>query len=173
MSEIDTLIKETADDTASFGKFYTLMSAIIFTIISLGLISMGLYFLFKKPDRIKAQGQILAIDGDKNGSCRITQYNPQLFRCNLQIKYSYNQKEYETNIDYEGNNKYYYNEPITIYIKNDNYNDVSLSEPMPKKDAILMVILPLIFLPLAWFWYYAATKWKTVARGRGLKGIFS
>ena len=173
MSEIESLVKETADDTESFGKFYTLISAIIITIISIIIISVGIGFLFKKPDRIKVQGQIISIDGDSSGSCRLTQSNPDLFRCELQIKYSYNGKEYESNIDYQGDNKYYYNEPINIYIKETDYTNISLSKPITKDAAILMIILPLIFLLLAWFWYYAATKWKTVARGRALKGIFS
>ena len=150
---------------ASFGVLYSLIGAVIATIIGLVIIGFGIYLLTTKVEYDIVEATIL------NLSCRPIQNNDQM--CNISVSYKYNDKDEKRNINYSGKNIYMVNQKVSIYINKENSNDVSISEPAPKWLGFLLAGIGLLVILSGWFWYWASKNYKFVGAAAGVGGFIN
>lgn len=149
---------------ASFGVLYSLIGAVLATIIGIIMIIGGLYLLTKKVEYDQVEGKIL------NLSCRNVENNNQT--CSINISYKYNDKEENKFINYTGKNTYIISQKLPVYI-NKNSNTASIEAPFPKWGAALLAIFGLIIIMSGWFWYWASKKYKFVGAASGFGGFIN
>jgi hypothetical protein len=149
---------------ASFGQIRALIVAVIGTIISIIMIVIGIYMLFKKKiNTVSVDATIL------NLNCNSVQNNIQ--NCNLNLSYNYNgiQNRY---VQYSGNIVYSVNQKLTVYVDTDN-GDVYLDFPSPKEVGSVLLILGFIILIGCWFMYWLTKRYKFFAAAEGVSGAFN
>ena len=156
------------DSLASLGKIWTLIGAIFSTIVGVGMIIVGLYFLFRKPDRDLIRGTVARINDDEHGICT----GQQFYQCSLSIQYVYNDQNYMSKIHYSGSSEYVIGQPIDIYVLKNNPYSIVLEPPLPKRLFYLFIAIGLVVILSGWWWYWASRKWKIVASAEGINGLF-
>lgn len=159
------------DSTASFGRFWALVGAIIASLIGLGLFIGGIYILVKKPDsdKVGVKGTIVKVNGNDSGQCAVS----DVVICGLTVQYEYEGKSYTKNFNYSGKVAYYVGLDIDVYIPKGKPLDASLELPIQNWMGTLMIVISLFLVGGAWFWYWAARKWKAVAAAEGAGGLFN
>jgi ATP-dependent Zn protease len=150
---------------ASFGVLYSLIGAVVATIIGIIMIGIGIYLLTRKVEYETINATII------NLSCRPLKDNNQI--CNINVSYNYNNKDENKYINYTGNNVFMVNQKVLLYINKQNINDISLDEPTPKWVGILLSVLGLIIILSGWFWYWASKNYKFVGAAAGVGGFIN
>jgi hypothetical protein len=160
-----SLGKELYSGASSFGRVWALFGAITATFVGIILIGIGIFIMTRKSDRKAYSATVVYVNGPNGPPCQKTQDNPVQYTCTITIKYS----GYSSpiNIDYMGSKMYYVGETITVYVKNGNPSDVSLSGNVPKWLGLVFIIPALLMIVGSWFWYWASRKWKFVAAAEG------
>ncbi len=159
--------EELYDSTASFGRFWALLSAIIGTLIGVVLIIGGIYLLVKKQDRDAIEGKIIKINGSETGQCQ----NSDVLTCILTIQYAYNGQNYVSDIDYNGKTMYFAGQTATVYVLQTDPHSATVEQPVPKWMGGVLLGFGLLIALGGWFWYWASTKWKVVAAAEGAGGL--
>jgi hypothetical protein len=161
--------QEIYDSTASFGRIWALLSAILGTIFGLVMVIAGIYFLVKKPDRYAVDGKVLKINGNEKGVCPLA---GNMYNCNMTIQYTYKDELYNTDIYYNAPRQYNVGDTISVYVLTSNPKDIVVGEPVPRWFGGLLLVFGLIFIAAGWFWYWASRKWKPVAAAEGVGGMY-
>lgn len=155
--------------SASFGRAWTIFTAIFSTILGLGCIVGGIYILIRKP-WVKTTGTIAMVNGSNSGTCDQTSFQNQVsYSCNLTVDYKYNNTSYTANVAYNGNVKHYVGEQVIIYIKTESDpTNISLEGDPPKFMGIILLLIGVIMMGISWFWVWATQKYKFAAAAQGV-----
>ena len=155
---------------ASFGVIWAFLGAIFGTLFGIAAIAGGIYILaHKNVNKISVQAKILRVNGDVNGKCEKS--NETNYSCTITIQYTYDNKQYTKDVDYNGPRSYYASQTITVLVDPDNPNDVDVNEPLPKWVGIVTILFGIAIIAGGWFWYWASRKWKFVAAAEGVGGV--
>lgn len=165
-----SVAKEIYDDTASFGRIWALISAIIASIMGLAAIIGGIYILARKSSPSGTVGTVIKVNGDDYGECRVinTGNNIINYSCVLTVRYTLNGVETDTNVSYFGPVLYMVGSSINI----DGHGGV-IDKGIPKWAGGLMIFMGFVVAGGAWFWYWAARNYKPVAAASGVGGMLN
>jgi hypothetical protein len=158
------------DSTATFGRFWALLGAIMATILGLGLIIAGIYFLVRKEDRNAVTGTILRINGSASQACPMVGAN---LVCTLTIQYVYQNETFTTDIAYNGPTLYSVGQTVTVYVLKTDPHTATIGEPVPKWMGGVFIGVGVLMTLGGWFWLWAARKWKVVAVAQGGQGLWN
>lgn len=159
------------DDTASFGRFWALLGAIIATVIGLILIVGGIVALTRHvTPKEKLTGTIAAINSNSQAgfTCPL---NAGTFTCTLRIAFQYNGQPITVDYNYSGTSLYSVGQNVDVYIDANNPLHISLDPPMPGWAGWVMIIFGVAIAALGWFGYWMARRWKIAAAAQGVGGI--
>lgn len=157
---------------ADFGRVWTLLGAIVGTIIGIATIILGIYIITKKS-WLSSVGTITAINGDPKGTCTQSGQNnqngqtQQVYSCNIDIIYTFEGKNYTQTVYYSGNFQHYVGEHVNIYINPNNFSNISLDKNIPKFIGWIIIVIALLVMGGAWFWFWASQKYKFIAAAEG------
>jgi len=152
-------------DTASFGKFYAIMSAIVATFIAIGLIIAGI-FIIRHRSHLKTVNGLVSedstcvtiVDGENKSST-----------CQTSVKYTINEKEYHTSLN-SGTSSYRKGDSIIVFYNPLNPNDAELN-PIPKGLGYGLIAVGVVTLISSWVWVWVTYKYKVAAVATGAKGV--
>lgn len=163
--------EELYSDTASFGRFWALLGAIMGTLTFIALTIVGIYILTKKDDRIPINVSIKSINGSTN-TCPKTSDNPITYACTITLNpYTYNNINYPSkDVSYSGSALYYVGQNITAYLDKNDPSIISLDKNPPKWLGWVLIGIGLVAVISGWFWYWASRKWKFLAAAQGVGG---
>lgn len=176
-SSTESLGQELYSSSASFGKILALLSAIIGTVVGVGMIAGGIYILSKKRDTYsEVLGKIIQVNGENSGSCSSTLFQGQdienSMTCTITVTFNYNGKTYQHDINYNGVFNYSVGHEVKLYIKNNNANDVVLSKKtIPVFIGWILIAFALLIVLGGWLWYWVTTKSKIAAAAGGVGGL--
>lgn len=163
MSEKNTLTEDLVDDAVKYQKVKTSISSVFFVILSIILISIGIYIRFvrkNKPDTLAQITKVVECNEVKVSNSGETKTT---YTCVLEIKYTINEKEYTNKLIVENlDRKYYENETVKINYDNENPNNISTYTDMYIVSYIL-IGLGTIFLICIGINLYLVHKYKTYA----------
>lgn len=147
--------------TATIGKIKAILVAIIFTIISIGLVYIGVKSIFTKDTLTSTvPGVVTKIDCDKEG-------------CDLEVEYTVNGKVYTLKEDNAPLVQIpVINQTVTIYFDPTNPNSARSEELNPKQLGSVYILIALIFLVFSWVGVWLTNKFKFYAAAEGAGTIF-
>lgn len=149
-----SLLENVYSGTATFGRYYALFSAIIVTIISVIMLSIGLYFVIKPYTKYTAT---------------VTKIIPG----GIEITYEDSTKDSKgttkegtIHISTSASNTYTVGQHIDIYVSSN--GNISLTN-LTMMGGILIGIAIIISL-ISWIWYWITTRSKIAATVEGVIG---
>lgn len=150
---------------SSFGLVYSLIGAIIGTIVSVIMIIGGIYMLFKKVNTVPVSAKIVGVN--------CVQGQNDIRNCNINVTYTYNNKVENKYIQYSGNVIYTNNQELTVYVNKDNDSEVYIEQPSPKTIGSMLITFGLFILIGVWIWYWLTKKYKFLAAAQGVSGAYN
>jgi len=144
---------------ASFGRMWSFITAIFFTIVAVILIVFGATVYTNKTTRTGYSANVLYTNGP-NGIC------PQNADCILTVEYPGTSSPIDIKYTNTGR-EYYTGEIVTIYVNDKDPSDITLNKPMSKKTGLLIIVGGLLLAGIAWGWYALTKKYKFLAAGEG------
>ena len=163
------LLEDAYTGTATLGKIFSLIGAIIGSIAFICLVIAGIYILLKKNNKIKVSGTVVMINGDIHGLCQETLGNNQ-YSCLLTFSFNYNGVTYQKDLNYTGNISYYVGEVIDLYISSD-VSGLSLSGDTPRYVGWVLIGSGFLILTVFWINYWLSKKYKAYGALQGVSGI--
>jgi uncharacterized membrane protein len=154
-----SLSNELVDDAVSYQKFKTSITSVIGVIISIVLIIAGLYFKFKE----KSPETDAKVTRAQCNQQFIPNNQTIVYNCNLDLKYTINNKEYTNKLMID-NAKFNYTEGNTLKINYDSSNPNSISEYTDNNTMSYLLIVGGVVLIIALGAnYYFVHKYKSYA----------
>jgi len=162
--------------TATVGRTWSLIVAIIITFISLFFLIGGIILLLRKT---KYSNKISAsiIDNVKcspifhvNGGSERTTYN-----CNdIKVEYYIDDKKYASklNIPNINDNKYKKGDKLDIYYNISNLTDINYQSDSSHTLGIVIIVFFVFILLVVWINYWLTTKYKFLAATEGVGDIY-
>lgn len=147
---------------SSFGKFMALISAIVASAISLGLIAFGIYILMKKDPHTQSANALI-----KSGTC--IQVPSGEYQCDLDILFYPNKvtTPVMTRISFSSRVAYSDGQRITIYYDPSDPTSVSIKSMNPKILGWGCIVAAVVISAGAWFWYWVVYHYKFAAAAYG------
>lgn len=151
--------KSAGDSAAVAGKIYTLINAIIGTIIAvLIMMPLSIWMLNKKDIHTeKTKGKIL-----NDPQCSTDQNNATT--CTIDLSYTIDGKEYIKRSYQAKMGGLSKNQEVTVFYNPNDPNDIELNTIPYKLIGAIMLIVAIIIVISSWMWYYATTKSKFIAQ---------
>lgn len=159
--------------SAEVGIIWSLISAIIATIIGIFLIIAGIYILVKKSTLQEVSGTVISADPPSCGSQPYNVGNQPTYSCNLTVSYTVNDTHFQKIIWYSGSVIYSPGQSITIYYNPNNPGNPSLTGAVPHFVGGILIFMGLLMAVASWFWYYMSRKYKFVAAAEGASAAYS
>jgi len=173
-SEKPSLGEEIYSDASSFGKIWSLIGAVIGTIIGLGLFIFGLVFFFrKKTNRDEVLASVSSINGGGTERCEKISDNPVNYSCLLTFNYNYKGNAYNLDYNYNGANIYYKGQKTNIYVNVNHPTDILLGKEAPSWTGLIFAIVGIIIIAGGWFWYWMSRRYKFLAAAQGVGGAYN
>lgn len=157
------LASEVYNQTASFGMFMANISAAIGTIIGIGLIAGGMYFLLKK-EKYSGVVQANIIDAQCNPIAS------NQYQCKIKLEYSVNGQKYTKEII--RNDKLYTRAtPIEMRYDPSNPEDI-VSEPSSRMIGMIMLVVAMFILIGVWINWWIKRRFKIAAAAGGAGDVY-
>ena len=151
-----SLGQEIYSDVAGFGRIWSLIVAIIATLIGIVMIVFGFVILFKKtPPKKKVIGTVVSV-------------NPPT----ITVSYNIGNGKFQKTLSYSGA-PFNIGQQINIYYDPNNPNDSALNPPIPRYVGAILIIIGILVSGFAWLWVYLARKYKAVAAAEAISGGIS
>jgi hypothetical protein len=163
---MSSMFSEIYNDTASFGKFMAIISAILATVIGIVLIVAGVAEIRHVP----IYTQVVNATIVNSPSCT-SQVNGNLYSCMLTLKYTVNNVVYTSNLTTESSQPYMQNGSIQIYYNPKNPHQISQGSDNPKF-GWWIIGLAVIIISVAWLMVWMVYKYKFAAAGSAVYAIF-
>lgn len=157
-------------DSASFGKSYAVVSAIIVSLLALISFVIGMVELFKKNTHDKSiVATVLSATCTQNPSSQPIDYD-----CNLVLQYTVDGKQYKTPLEIAYSNiSYKINDSIKILYNSSDPTDIVPGDTInPKTLGWILIIVGVVVLAMAWLTVYLTRKSKFFAAAAGASGAY-
>jgi hypothetical protein len=160
---------EIYSDTASFGRIWSIISAIIGTLFGIFFIIVGVYIIVHKSHLKSTKGDVV-----KDSECNVTiDNNSKYTQCSTTVNYNVNGNEYPDKSVNTGSTKFTKGKNnITIWYSPVNPENPEYS-PAPIWVGWSMILISLLAVLGAWFWVWLTHKYKIAAAAQGASGIYS
>lgn len=159
--------REIYEGTASFGRFYSLLGAIIISLISIPIFMLGIYIINHKKHLSTATG---IIQTSKCDTVLSEDGKSQSLSCGYTIKYTVNDIEY---ISFAITNKIYKDgDSITVYYDPLQPANIEI-DPIPPVVGWVVIAIMLLLIIAAWVNVYMTRKFKIYSTVTGAGGMYS
>jgi len=154
--------------TASFGRLWAVIQAVIATIVGIIMVIVGAYIIKHRSDMISINGSVL-----EKSSCVTRMNNGETYRiCKTKIEYEIDGEKYTKEIS-TGTSEFEKGEDnITIW-----YSPVEPDkpeyDPAPTWSGWMIIIISILVVLGSWFWVWLTRKYEVVAAAKGASGIYS
>ena len=149
--------------SAAFGRVYTIISAVITTLISIAMIAIGIYMLVQKSNpQIEAKIE--------NAECNrySGEKNEVFYSCTLSVRYTVDGNEYTGTVHESGKTHYMKGEIIKLEYDPANPHKIK-ANPVPKKTiGWILLSIGIVLLFMAWLWVWLTQKFKFAAASTGV-----
>ena len=163
-----SLGNEIYSDTASFGKIWSIISAIFGTLIGIFFIIVGIYIILHKSHLKSTVGDVV-----KPSSCYNTIENGNNYKsCTTNVSYSVKGQKYEKTINTGSSELTPGTGNITIWYSPVNPGNPEYN-PAPTWIGWVIILVALLVIFGAWFWVWLTHKYKVAAAAEGASGIYS
>jgi len=160
---------EIYSDTASFGKIWAIISAIMGTLFGIFFIIIGIYIILHKSHLKSTKGDVV-----KDSDCNTTIDNGnQYTQCSTTVNYNINGKEYTNKIVNTGSTTFTQGKNnITIWYSPTDPEKPEY-KPAPTWIGWIIILVALLVIFGSWFWVWLTRKYKMAAAAEGAAGIYS
>ena len=161
MEKQESLGNEIYSGAAGVGKIYAWISAVIGTIIAIGMIIFGIYIIQHKSHLVSVDG---IVTKDSYDCSTQTQNQTTTETCKFNVDYIVNSKNY--NITFSSTSKFSNNETVTIWY-DPNHPEQGEFNPPSKGIGWGVIVLAIIVLFGVWFWVWLTGRYKFAAAAGG------
>ena len=150
------------DNTAELGLVTSKISLIFGTVVSIILLILGFFLIFKKNNNIKINATV-----ESQVSCSIMPKQPT--QCNLIVSYNVNNTSYRNQVTLDGT----YNAGDTVQIQYDKTdpNNISKVQSSTVFIGIFLVVFAVLLFAGLYINYYFTSKSKVFAASEGVNDI--
>jgi hypothetical protein len=147
---------------SSFGKFMALISAVVASVISLGLLAFGIYVLVKKDPHTASANALV-----KTATCMATPSGE--YECYLGVLFYPDRVSTPViaNITFSSRVAYVEGQHLTIYYDPSNPTSISIKKMNPKILGWGSIVAAVVISASAWFWYWVVYHYKFAAAAYG------
>lgn len=164
-----TLTDEIYSGTASFGRIWAVVSAVLGTLMGIFFMVVGVYVIFHKSHLKSTDGDVV-----KDSECTTTTEDGKTYtHCSTTVDYKVNDQEYTNKQVDTGSTKFVQGtKNIEIWYspakpENPEYN------PIPVSFGWVIIFISLLIVISSWFWVWLTRKYKMAAAFEGATGIYS
>jgi hypothetical protein len=152
---------------SSAGKIWTLIIAIISTIISLIMIALGVYIIYHKNHLKSIDGKVLkssynCIAGPSRATSSVP--SPPSMSCKFDARYEVDNQNYTKT--FSSLNSYAIDDKVTVWY-DPNHPDRSEFDPPSKSVGWVIIGISLFILLSAWFIYWLSRRNKFISASIG------
>ena len=167
MEKEKSLSDKVYSSTASFGRLWAVIRAVIVTIVGIIMVIVGIYIIKHRSDMISINGSVT-----EKSSCLTKTNNGETYRiCKTKIEYEIDGKKYTKEIS-TGTSEFEKEDNITIW-----YSPVEPDkpeyDPAPTWLGWVIIIISILVVLGSWFWVWLTRKYEIVAVAKGASGIVS
>jgi hypothetical protein len=169
----ESVVKDIYDGTASFGRFMSVFSAVLMTIICSAFIYVGAKAALNKHVMLKTIAKIKASKCVVSSNVRSSAESIIRYSCNFSLEYNIDGIDYTTDVSnqYE-NQSYEVGDSINIYYyPGSPGSNIRTNAPLSKGLGMGLVVLSVFIIVLAWVWVVLARKFKVVAAAQGIRAL--
>lgn len=154
---------------AAYGRFTSMLGAIIMTIIGIGLIIGGIYLMVNK-DKHSLTAKAVITEAQCSQTQTTINNKPSIsYSCMLTIQYSVSNVLYTNKVQANGQHTYNKGEFITVQYTPSDPNDVELKPSISRTTiGAIMIGIALIMMLMSWGSAYLARKYKFAAAFQGI-----
>lgn len=146
--------------TATFGRIMAIFALVMAVIAALVMIPTGIYFIVHKTKLVSTT----------NGTAEsvLCVAHQDSYDCTLTVNYKVDNKTYHLNTTTNSVIQYKEGDNLTVYYDPKDPSNASVESDNTHIMGIIILVIGII-LPLgAWFWWYLARKYKSVAAVGGV-----
>lgn len=167
MAKEKSVGKDIYSSTASFGKLWAVIQAVIVTILGIVMVIVGVYIIIHRSNMKNVTGNVL-----KQSSCINKMSNGETYRvCNTKVKYEIEDEEYTKEIS-TGTSEFETDGDIQLW-----YSPVKPDkpeyDPAPTWSGWMIIIISILVILSSWFWVWLTRKYEVVAAAKGASGMYS
>jgi hypothetical protein len=164
----ESLGNKVYSNTASFGKLWAVIQAVIATIVGIIMIIVGAYIIKHRSDMISINGSVI-----EKSLCVTKMNNGETYRmCKTKIEYEIDSKKYTKEISTGTSDFEKGDDNIPIW-----YSPVEPGkpeyDPAPTWSGWMIIIISILVVLGSWFWVWLTRKYEVVAVAKGASGIYS
>lgn len=160
---------------SSIGSFKANLSLICVGVISVVLIISGIYLISTNDDNkyVNVNGIVTEPGCTKTDTIRDKDGNvTNMYKCNLEIKYNYNNADVTKTIFTTRNTQYVKNEPIELMIDKNDPNNVQIATLKKSILGSILLAIAVVISGCAYLNYYMTNKYKIYAAAQGTSTVF-
>jgi len=166
-SSKEGIIDNIYSGTASFGKVWSIITAVFAVIIAIAMIVGGIYVIWHKSHLKEVQGTV--VKSSYNCSTHTDKDGNKSTSCKVNVQYTVDGERYVK--EFSTATQYQQGTEITVYYDPKDPHDAYI-EPVPKAIGYLLIFGALLMAGGAIAWAYFAQKYKVVAAAAGARGIY-
>lgn len=171
-STTTSLGEEIYTGTASFGKVWTVIQAVLGTIVGIVFIVLGSYIIKHRDHLLSTEGTIV-----KNSDCApVNDGKKMTMSCMSYIMYTVNDKTYgskDKGVSVgTGSTEYKEGDKVTVYYDPTTPNVPEIN-PVPKAVGWAIIGISVFVVLMSWLWAWLASRYKMAAAIGGVSGLKS
>lgn len=147
---------------ATFGKVWSIFSAVAATLIAIAMILGGIYIIYHRAHLVSVKGKVTK----SNYDC-VTQKNTKT--CQVNVEYSVSDKKY--NKTFTASSTYKTGDDILVYYDPSDPTDSEI-EPIQKWVGWALIGGAVFIALSSWIWVYLVERYKFLAAAQGVKGVY-
>lgn len=161
MAKNDSLGDEIYSGAAGVGRIYAWISAILGTIIAIGMIIFGIYIINHKSHLKFVDGTVTK----KSHNCSTqTTNNNTITTCLFDVSYVVDGRKYQST--FSSSNMYKNGDIVTVWY-DPNHPDKGEFDPPPKSIGWVIIGISVFIVISAWVWVWLTSRYKFAAAAGG------
>lgn len=162
------MTEQVYDGLSGLGKFSAWLFIIIACLFAICFFVGGVFFIRSDDDDkyLRVKGIVTDVN-----CVDISMDKDKTYKCDITVEYVINNTKY-TNKLFNTGERYIKNEPISLMVKKDDYNNVQIAQTDKTTMGIVFIIISVILLGLAYLNYYLTYNYKVFAAAQGTRTIF-
>jgi hypothetical protein len=166
MVKKESLGSEVYSGAAGFGRIYAWISAIIGTIIAIGMIIAGIYIINHKGHLKSVDGKVTKASYNCNTQ---THDKDTTTTCKFDISYIVDSKTYTKT--FSSTDKFSVDQTVTVWY-DPNHPDQGEFNPLSKNVGSVLISSAIFITISVWLWVWLTRRYKFAAAAGGASSIF-
>jgi hypothetical protein len=156
--------------TVGIGQFRASLSLIIAIVLAVLMVLSGTYMVFNNDDELylTVTGKVMKAKCLSNTTRDAKGNTSTSYKCNITVGYEIDGKKYSKQIFVRSNEDYLQGEPISLWVKKDDHNDVREAGWPGNLVGTCLIFGALLVFALAYLQYYLTYRYEVFAAAQGV-----